>query len=120
MVFESNGKEHAVYFTCRPLGLIFCPKLPLVVEATSNATARLGVQAGWVLKSVDRSNISGMSYDQVLQLLAPLVERKLPVDANLQNGLEIVFESNGEERVVNFTKRPLGVTFNAELPLTVH
>merc|ERR1719247_2957712 len=57
VVFESNGKQHPVLFSHKPVGLSFNPGLPLVVTNVSDAALNLGVQAGWEAKSFDEFNI---------------------------------------------------------------
>jgi hypothetical protein len=116
MVFASEGTDHVVSFTRRPIGLIF--NFSFVVEVANDANRKLGVQVGSVLKSIDGSDLSGMTRDQIEQLLVPVVE-KLPLDEILQNGLRIVFESNGEQHAVSFTEKPIGVSFSRQLPLVV-
>jgi hypothetical protein len=121
MVFVSKGQEHSICFTHKPLGLIFNKKVPLVVEVTyANETADklLQVQPGWALRSINNANIEGMTYQQVIQLMAPSAE-ELPLDERLQKGLKIVFESNGEEHPVCFPSKPLGIQLSASLPLIV-
>eukprot|EP00746_Dinoflagellata_sp_MGD_P076112 gnl/MRDRNA2_/MRDRNA2_30621_c0_seq1.p1 gnl/MRDRNA2_/MRDRNA2_30621_c0~~gnl/MRDRNA2_/MRDRNA2_30621_c0_seq1.p1 ORF type:complete len:291 (+),score=69.09 gnl/MRDRNA2_/MRDRNA2_30621_c0_seq1:94-966(+) len=116
VVFESEGVQHPVLFTQLPLGLIFHQKLPMVVDKTFDMAAQLGVQAGWVVKSVNDQDIddSDMTYDQVVELINKGKE-KLPSNTELK----VVFESNDEQHTIVFTEKPLGLTFKPELPLVV-
>lgn len=116
VVFESEGVQHPVLFTQLPLGLIFHQKLPMVVDKTFDMAARLGVQAGWVVKSVNDQDIdeSDMTYDQVVELINK-GKQKLPSNTELK----VVFESNDDQHTIVFTEKPLGLTFKPELPLVV-
>jgi hypothetical protein len=123
IVFESDGEDHEVHFTHKPVGLVFKAskinqRLPLVVEATNAGTRQLGVQPGWVLKSVNGWDTSGKTYEQVTEFMAPRVQ-KLPFHEKFQNGLRMVFESNGEQHEVCFTHKPLGLALSPELPWIV-
>lgn len=120
VIFESNGEEHPVTFTHKPLGMSFTQGLPLSVKNVSNEALRLGVQAGWVVKSFDGFNIStsGMTYVQVTQLMKQCTEG-LPTSDSFKEGIKIAFELNGEQREVSFRQKPLGMTFMSQLPLTV-
>lgn len=116
VVFESDGEHYPVFFTQLPLGLIFNPELPMVVDKTFDIAARLGVKVGWVVKSVNDQDIqeSDMTYDQVVELIKK-GKQQLPSS----RALRVVFESKGAQHVVVFTQKPLGLTFRPEVPLVV-
>lgn len=61
VIFESNGEEHPVSFKQKPLGLRFRPGChPPVVDNVCGHAERLGVQPGWVMKSINNVEIANM------------------------------------------------------------
>merc|ERR1719160_773419 len=72
-----------------------------------------------ILKSVNGVDVSTKNYYEVAQHMSPLLA-KLPLEERLQNGIEIIFESEGREHAITFRQKPLGMAFQPQLPLIVH
>merc|ERR1739847_203099 len=109
MVFESNGKQHHVVFTEKPLGIILRPQLPVTVDHCVGFAKELGVEAGWLVKSINGQDISKSctTLDQVLEVMGTAVS-----SLRTRTTLNLVFESSemeGSQQYEKvFTRKPLG------------
>eukprot|EP00427_Karlodinium_veneficum_P025379 CAMPEP_0169108564 /NCGR_PEP_ID=MMETSP1015-20121227/25495_1 /TAXON_ID=342587 /ORGANISM="Karlodinium micrum, Strain CCMP2283" /LENGTH=171 /DNA_ID=CAMNT_0009170195 /DNA_START=42 /DNA_END=557 /DNA_ORIENTATION=+ len=60
-VFDVDGTEQAIMLKFSPLGLKFYPRMPIVVKGFEDHAygETLGIQTGWILKSLDSDDILG-------------------------------------------------------------
>jgi hypothetical protein len=83
-VFIVKGDDtQALKFQTRPLGIVFSEKMPISiwkVKPGSHA-AKLGVQTGWTIESIDGTNITGMSFDAANNVMKEQLS-KLPTESD--------------------------------------
>lgn len=77
-----DGSRKELAFCRRPLGCKIGPKLPLFVKTVDQGTsaASMGVQAGWIIRTVNGEDLTGRDFDysflQILQAEHSLQEAK--------------------------------------------
>jgi len=132
LIFEVNGDDKRVNaIKDKPFGTRFNAEFPLMAKGIVKGHAKeLGVQAGWILKSVDGVDVTGAASDwatrsrglsdteqQEFKRIDKILKEKLgdgllfgtPIEWNTPNGIKTVWAID----------RPLGVPVGFTMPLTV-
>lgn len=110
-----DGISTGVNFRRRPLGMTFANTTPISVEKVKDGghAEELGVQPGWVFKSIAGRPVEGMSWDAVADALQGAA-------APLEGPVVVEFlDEDGVATSVNFVKRPLGLKFRSTIPVEV-
>lgn len=70
LIFDASGTERTVIATRRPLGATFLTQAPLTITkvAPDSHANKLGVEPGWTLKSVEKSDVSNLDYERAVQV----------------------------------------------------
>jgi hypothetical protein len=130
LVWLTPSGEKTVYATRKPLGVQFRAEFPLKVKREPEGHGKdIGIQLGWILKSVNGIDVTGMTnIAKVNEILYKETgEKTVPEEEfvehhhtqQMQKAVELVWETPIGEKIVYATKKPLGVKFLANFPLKV-
>lgn len=129
LVWDTPDGERTVYATKGKLGVKFHAKFPLEVKCQPEGHGKeLGIDAGWILKSVNGVDVTpGTDIDSVLRLHAKMtgsVHSEIrrtpePRPSSASEAVPLVWQTPEGERTVYATQRKLGVKFHAKFPLEV-
>uniref|UniRef100_A0A7S1R8I0 Uncharacterized protein n=1 Tax=Alexandrium catenella TaxID=2925 RepID=A0A7S1R8I0_ALECA len=121
VVFEHKSFTKAIAFNRRPLGLSLGNSMPVTVTKVSGQAAQLGVEVGWLVKSVGGERVaeSRLPFNKVADALTAAALR-LPYDESPPSFPMVFRDLCGQSRRVIFEQNPTGVRFaRTRLPLTV-
>jgi hypothetical protein len=86
LVFDADGREVRAHICMQPLGASFSAELSgaaKVSEVRPNSHAQdLGIERGWILKSIASQDVSGSTFQEVYTLLRKNLD-ELPIYFNL-------------------------------------
>jgi len=123
IIFDTNDGAKVVLLTQMPLGLTFddgssrprsgmgagARSVLVITDATGHG-AKVGIQAGWALNSIDGNSIVGLAYTAAFSTLKQATKR-LPQRPPCLD-LELEF---GDPRDVTFTRGPSGIRADSGL-----
>jgi len=117
LVFDDSGTTRTVYAKYQPLGFGLGTGQTVVQSFRINSYAKmsLGVQIGWRLTHVGSEDLSGKSKEDVASRLRQFTHT-LPV---WPLPLEFVAKASSEPIVLEFTEKPIGITFQSSDPTEV-
>jgi hypothetical protein len=116
LVFETRTGLQTVYATHKPLGLVYQKsRLPIkITNVTESHGKDIGVQVGWVLKSINNRELSGFGNFEDIYHIMHEEMCKLP------GGVAMTWDiGDRRERTVWAMKKPLGIVFDKSLPITI-
>lgn len=104
--FLVNGSVQTVMAVKKPFGCVFSPTTPITVKSLRKGShaEELGVQPGWTLKAVGGEELSELKMEAAMakmQFAMATLEKDV-------NSVELVFDANGEQKIVMITRNPLG------------
>jgi hypothetical protein len=116
LVFQTRTGLQTVYATHKPLGLVYQKsRLPIkITNVTESHGKDIGVQVGWVLKSINNRELSGFGNFEDIYHIMHEEMCKLP------GGVAMTWDiGDRRERTVWAMKKPLGIVFDKSLPITI-
>jgi len=121
VVFQTTAMAtKTVVFTRQPLGLTLGRELPVSVMQAGGHAAELGVEAGWIVESVQGMQVADhkLTLDEVAATIGNIAHQ-LPSDES-GPGFPVVFRDEaGRPRSAVFEEKPLGLHLSRNFPLTV-
>jgi len=111
---QGGGAEKSVYcdLSKRPLGMRFSAKFPLTIDREQAITRSLGIQVGWALKSINGSDITGITdYKQINDKLKATEIGLIEVP--------MTWDTPRGDVTVHAIMKPLGLKFPSEVPLKI-
>lgn len=120
LTFEVNGENARVIIREAPLGLSFSNETPLKVMKVNPAGsgAKAGVKEGWVFVKVGATSIRDLDYAGAVAELKKGVEH-LPKIHSAGAFVVTFLTPDGGKKEVAFTRRPIEMTFDSKMPITV-
>jgi len=130
LIWDTPCGERTVYATKKPLGVQFRAEFPLRVKREPEGHGKeIGVEVGWILKRVNGIDVMAMTdirrvneilYREVGEKTVPVEEwNQKAMEEQWIKGIPLIWDTPKGRRVVYATKKPLGVQFRAEFPLTI-
>jgi hypothetical protein len=109
--FWDGSRLVHVVFTRTPWGLTFANQAPLTIEsvAAGGHAKELGVQEGWEFRAVEGKTFSGKDFRTDQAIILNLSRSQLYLE----------FADGDTSKVVFLKRRPWGLIFNNEAPMTV-
>lgn len=106
--FAVGGSTRTVVVCKKPLGMVFGKTQPLTVTQVVKGSHcdELGVQVGWVCKTIAGQDISSMRVEDA----ADLAMSKMQSLPQSSNSVTLVFDAQGSDKTVIVSRRPFGAT----------
>lgn len=114
--FDTGSDSVTKYFMHKPLGAIFHPRAPFLIESFgfNSYASEEGVEAGW---SIIRVGETAIEADKHWGSLDKLLEKSLQPLPSWP--LAVEFKTKAGIKTVSFSKQPLGMLFPREVPIEI-